>query len=166
MGTAADAVFSPCGRYRYLLTRSWVPGRRAVGFVMLNPSRADHTLDDRTVRAAWGSRAVGVRGVAGANLFALRATDPTALLDTVAAGGDPVGSDNRLHLARWRPRTPWSWRGARTQMGSSAMPIRARSSTRWRPRAAPSSGRCADGSPRHPLYLPGDARLTPWTAAT
>lgn len=54
-----SAVLSPDGVYRYELRRSWNP-RPACGWIMLNPSRADATDDDPTVRrclgfaSAWG----------------------------------------------------------------------------------------------------------------
>jgi hypothetical protein len=42
------AVYSDCERYRYLLTRVWEPGRKAL-FVMLNPSTATEVQNDPTV---------------------------------------------------------------------------------------------------------------------
>jgi hypothetical protein len=43
-----DAVISPCGQYRYVLTREVGPGERRATFIMLNPSTADATQDDPT----------------------------------------------------------------------------------------------------------------------
>jgi hypothetical protein len=40
-----DAVISNCGRYRYLLRRTWDAGRPRILFVMLNPSTADADND-------------------------------------------------------------------------------------------------------------------------
>ena len=37
--TVSEAVYSDCERYRYLLTRTWGQGPKAL-FVMLNPSTA------------------------------------------------------------------------------------------------------------------------------
>ncbi|MEM5366270.1 DUF1643 domain-containing protein [Paraburkholderia azotifigens] len=57
-----SAVISPCGTYRYLLTRaaeSLSPMKSTALFVMLNPSTADATLDDPAlpgVREALGLR--------------------------------------------------------------------------------------------------------------
>src|ERR1700691_893264 len=59
------AVFSPCRRYRYALWREWgvlpgMPDKGYVLFVGLNPSTADETRDDATIRRciafaqAWG----------------------------------------------------------------------------------------------------------------
>ena len=44
------AVLSPCGRYRYTLERAWAPNPRYLMWVMLNPSTADATQDDATIR--------------------------------------------------------------------------------------------------------------------
>lgn len=56
-----SATLSVDGRLRWTLTRSWGDGP-AVCFIGVNPSAADHTKDDPTVRrwthfaAAWGYR--------------------------------------------------------------------------------------------------------------
>ena len=52
MDRAAD--LSPCGLYRFTLTRTWgAPGARVV-FVMLNPSTADASVDDPTTTRCIG----------------------------------------------------------------------------------------------------------------
>jgi len=44
------AVLSRDGLYRYALRRVWDPARPAVLFIGLNPSTADHRIDDPTIR--------------------------------------------------------------------------------------------------------------------
>jgi hypothetical protein len=62
---------------------------------MLNPSTADATLDDPTIRRCIGfARAGGFGGLQVLNLFAFRATDPTDM----KAARDPVGPDNDTHI--------------------------------------------------------------------
>src|SRR5215471_15764062 len=62
------------GPYRYLLSRRWRPGAPAL-FVMLNPSTADDTADDPTIRRCIGfARRWGAPAVEVVNLYALRAT--------------------------------------------------------------------------------------------
>lgn len=39
-GTTSDAVLSDCGRYRYLLTRTWDDAVSSALFVMLNQRRS------------------------------------------------------------------------------------------------------------------------------
>jgi hypothetical protein len=86
-----SAEVSECGRYRWWLRRGWqllnrgehVIGRGVCCFVMLNPSTADDTYDDPTIRRCvqfatrWGYDALSVR-----NLFPWRATDPGDLFGT------------------------------------------------------------------------------------
>lgn len=92
----SDAVLSPCGAYRYVLSRRWGDGPPAI-FVMLNPSTADAREDDPTIRRCLGfARAWGAGRLSVVNLFALRSTDPRALLPHA----DPIGPDNDRVLAR------------------------------------------------------------------
>jgi len=78
------AELSPCGKYRYVLGRDWAGGsqeRKRVLFVMLNPSTADHNLDDQTVRKCRGfAMEWRMNGFEAVNLFALRSTDKTELV--------------------------------------------------------------------------------------
>lgn len=100
----AGVELSPDGRYRYALTRDWDPARPRVTWVMLNPSTADATADDHTIRKCRAySRAWHGGGLLVVNLFALRATDPTALY----RDPDPIGPDTDAVLATrlTEPRT-------------------------------------------------------------
>jgi hypothetical protein len=90
-----EAVLSNCGSYRYTLTRKWSGSRPALTFIMLNPSTADGTLDDPTIRRCIGfARARGFGGIQVLNLFAFRATDPRHMM----AAHDPVGPNNDGHI--------------------------------------------------------------------
>ena len=94
---AGGAVLSPCGVYRYLLTRRLGRGAKVATFIMLNPSRADAEKDDATIRKCMGfaSRWDCAR-LQVVNLFALRAADPAALRGV----DDPVGPENTAWLGR------------------------------------------------------------------
>ena len=84
------ADISPCGKYRYSLWRDWdwQGFANRVMFVGLNPSTADATNDDPTIRRCvrfatdWG-----FGGLVMVNLFAYRATDPDTALPKAAADG-------------------------------------------------------------------------------
>lgn len=95
-GTRSDAELSPCGAYRYTLSRGVGLGARLVNFIMLNPSKADSTVDDPTICRCIGyTRDWGYGDLVVTNLFALRSTDPKGL----RGHPDPVGPDNDRHLA-------------------------------------------------------------------
>lgn len=141
--------------YRYWLERSWAEtGKGFVNFIMLNPSTADADLDDATVRKCIGfAKRWGYDGLHIVNLFALRATDPKALY----SHGDPVGPDNDgFIVAGWlsaeKTIIAWGKHGSLHLRAESVLaklgPVHA-------------LGLNADGSPRHPLYVPYTAKLIP-----
>jgi hypothetical protein len=85
-------IFSECGEYRYCLWREWDKSNPEYAlFILLNPSTADETNDDRTIRRCidyakqWGYGALCV-----VNLLAYRATKPAAM----KKHRSPVGRDN------------------------------------------------------------------------
>lgn len=79
-GMTRDAVLSPCGTYRYRLTRLWDKTLPVLGWIMLNPSTADASVDDPTIRKCVGfAKRGGFGSIVVTNLFAFRATDPREL---------------------------------------------------------------------------------------
>ena len=52
--TLSEAVISQDERHRYSLTRRWGDGPRVCCWIMLNPSTADATTDDPTIRRCIG----------------------------------------------------------------------------------------------------------------
>ncbi len=156
--------------YRYLLWRTtgvadvYRP-EASVTFVMLNPSTADETIDDPTIRRcmgfAWGW---GYTRLIVANLFAYRATKPKEL--------------RRLTLNQ--ARGPHNWDALRVAAAASAQVVVAwggsggvlglRAAT-WTHNFLVGEGHgdklvhlglTSEGMPKHPLYLPGAAVRQPW----
>lgn len=77
------SCLSMCEKYRYELTRHWEEYVHAVVFIMLNPSTADGTKDDATIRRCVSfARSWGYGSLYVYNLFAFRATNPKDLLNT------------------------------------------------------------------------------------
>lgn len=154
------AIFDATGKYRYRLTREWGDGPR-VCFVMLNPSTADGTQDDPTVRRCIGyAKAFGAGSLSVVNLFALRATDPRAL----AMDAAPVGPDNDSYIAEeaWEATTIICAWGAHAHAKD-----RARHVLKLLRRA--SQPMCLKqtkaGHPAHPLYLSSALRPVPLAEA-
>ena len=86
-----DAIFSKDRIYRYLLVREWDKALPAVMIVGLNPSTADETNDDPTIRRCIGfAKRWGYGKLFMTNLFGFRATHPKDL----RAFEKPVGENN------------------------------------------------------------------------
>lgn len=102
-------AFSEDRVYRYTLWRDWTDetleleeraGNHSHEFVMfigLNPSTADETKDDPTIRKCIGfAKRWGYGALCMTNLFAFRATDPKDMKRFL----HPYGPDNNDHLGR------------------------------------------------------------------
>lgn len=155
-----DAAISPDGRYRYALERRWqhqldprhVPGASPLEavclFVMLNPSTADHRLDDPTVRRCVGyARSWGYTALAVCNLFALRTSDPAELY----RAPDPVGPDNDDWIRLYASRDPlivcaWGTHGDYRERAGEVLDVLDGKSLFC-------LGTTRSGQPAHPLYL-------------
>jgi hypothetical protein len=158
-----SAIISPCGKFRYRLERHGLSGAGGVAWIMVNPSTADASQDDATIRKVIGftERLGGGFAVVG-NKFAYRATDVREL----RTAEDPRGPENNTHLeaimrsapiviAAWGPmaklpehlRKRWiTVRGIAQRAGVKLMCL----------------GVCGDGHPRHPLMLAYDTPLIEW----
>lgn len=148
-----SAVMSPCGRYRYRLTRKWLMGEGMVLFVMLNPSTADAEADDPTIRRCIGfAQRWGFQGLAVGNLFAWRATDPKDLRTV----HDPVGIENDYHLTEMSMAAEatiaaWGVYGSYRGRDREVLPFLC---------DVEHLGLTKQGRPRHPLYLRADTART------
>ena len=164
--TKADAIISDCGSYRYWLERQ-CEGEGATAIVMVNPSTADATQDDATIRKlrGFGDRNRWGRIIIG-NLFAYRATDVREL----GGQANPIGPDNDYWLGRmagvadrvifaWGPVTkqPRQYRGWR--WGKVAGIFNGLDSF-----SIGAPAQC--GHPRHPLMLAYAEPIQPWSKDT
>lgn len=79
-GYSAGAKFSDCKKYRYALWRIWDDKKPLVMFIGLNPSTANETSDDQTIRRVKEiARHNGYGGFYMMNCFPLISTYPAAL---------------------------------------------------------------------------------------
>jgi hypothetical protein len=160
-----SAIISDCGLFRYRLERELGYSGPTVAILGVNPSTADATINDQTIRKdiGFGERLGWGRIIKG-NEFAFRSTDVKGL----RTARDPIGPENDAHLdqimrdadlviAAWGPlaKLPAALRG------------------RWKDvvRMADRVGRklhcfgvADDGQPRHTLMLSYATPLTEWQA--
>lgn len=152
-GIDTGAIISGCGTYRYKLWRTWDSGAPTCNFLMLNPSTADHRIDDPTIRRCVGyARSWGHGGIVVTNLFSLRSTDPTAL----KSAPDPIGPENDGHVVEAASKSALvvaAWGAHGSYRGRSRAVVALLS---CRGIAMHCLTRTAAGEPGHPLFLKGD----------
>ena len=147
------ATLSRCDTYRYTLWRTWGERvSRLIAFVMLNPSTANASDDDPTIRKCIGfAKQLGFDGLWVFNLFAYRCTDPSMLPEDAAVA---IGPDNNtwLHsidntrfgsvIAAWGVKgTRWNRDRDVLQMLTRRHEVQCLRKTK-------------SGHPEHPLYIP------------
>lgn len=159
-----SAIISACGQFRTRLERDVQMGGIVVALFGVNPSTADASKNDATIRKDIGFAKVnGWRRIIKGNVFSYRATDVRAL----RTAPDPVGPDNAEHLRQiiadadmlvpcWgsRAKVPRELHrhidALRDLLLASGKPVMA-------------FGFAASGDPLHPLMLPYDTRLVRFT---
>ena|ERR1700726_215647 len=154
-----SASISPCGTWRYRLTRHWAADYM-LPFVMLNPSTADAEVDDPTIRRCMSfARREGAGGLVVVNLFALRSPSPVRLREV----NDPFGPGNAAALKevekysiRLSVPIVCAWGAHGTFHGGNNAAVRI-----FQEAGAHlvCLGKTKEGHPRHPLYVAADQPL-------
>lgn len=161
----STAYLSDCGTYRYELERDWAAPDahdQSVVWIMLNPSTADATADDPTIRRCISfAKTWGVERLKVVNLFAYRATDPKEL----ATAEDPTGSlnfavieDAFFNAADFGDIVVCAW-GASAPIDTTEAAERIKATAEHFGVDMYCLGTTKNGSPRHPLYVKGDTEL-------
>ena len=151
----SGATIDPSGLYRYRLWRSWGEGP-SVLWILLNPSTADHQTNDPTIRRCIEfSIRWGYHGIEVVNLFAWRATSPSAMKSAL----DPVGPLNDRYIVDVANQCDlvvagWGVHGAHKDRDKQVIRL-------FEGFEIKCLGKTRDGHPRHPLYLPYSAVLSP-----
>lgn len=152
-----EAILSDCGQYRYSLSRSWGDSKKFVLFIGLNPSIADASIDDPTVRRLIGFCKIwGYDSLAIGNLFAYRATDPSDMM----SADNPIGIDNDeviMELARAADKIVFCW-GSLGGYNDRSM-LLANILKPFNSKVCV-FGHNKNGEPKHPLYLSYKTKLT------
>ena len=169
--------FSPCRKYRYTLWREWSVGDtllfaeppkekivtppgdfKYLMVIGLNPSTADETKDDPTIRRCidfakrWGFGALCMT-----NLFAWRDTKPA----NMRKAAEPIGAENDRYLLECARGAglilaAWGKNGSFMRRDTAVLSL------------LPSVHRLRlndDGSPEHPLYIPATTLPVPFTTS-
>ncbi len=161
----AGCLLSDCEQYRYRLWREWDRSKAALGFIMLNPSTADHQVNDPTITRCVQRALAGKYGrLEVVNLYPLRSTDPDGLLTHPAPLGDrPDRNECAIMDALDRCSLVICAWGAH-----KAAPARAEEVLRiirmcGRGNLLYHLGLNKDGSPKHPLYIAAKSRPVRFT---
>ena len=149
-----EAFLSDDRLFRYWLLRVWNGALPLYAVIGANPSTADETKDDQTIRKEIGfGERLGFGGLLKLNVGGFRATDPRDW----AKARDPFGPGNSVdnlkgYLIKFAPHlvvAAWGKPCLSTDRG------RRRAHTiKQEILGMKCWGTNADGSPRHPLMLP------------
>lgn len=157
------AILSKCEQYRYSLRRKipnhdYTADKGTFAIVMLNPSTADATVDDPTIRRCMGfAKELGYSDIHVVNLFAYRATNPDELKSVV----DPIGLENDYHLeefGRMYQNILCAWgNNAPLDRVKEVLPLLVQKGAKlW------CLGVTKTLAQKHPLYVKKSTELRPW----
>jgi hypothetical protein len=141
--------------YRHILWRVSPPDKTYACFILLNPSDADETLDDPTVRRCVGfTQFWGYDSTCIVNLHDFRTPDPqtlrtTSLLTSSSKNDEWIRKAAEgacVVIAGWGNHGDFQGRGAAVKALLQDFSLKC-------------LGKNKDGSPKHPLYLRKDASL-------
>ncbi len=154
----STAFLSEDRRFRYWLLRVWDETLPCLCVIGLNPSTADETVDDPTIRREIAfSKRDGFGSLLKLNLYAYRATKPSDMWKAQKAGTDIIGGarnwcdamkENAGRLGCTTVIAAWGLHGKKRGPDIAA---------RWP--GLKCFGKNDDGTPKHPLYLKGDTEI-------
>lgn len=149
------AIFSPDRKHRLTLWRQWDTTKPILLVIGLNPSTADETKDDPTIRRCvrfakdWGFGSLCMM-----NLFSIRATDPKEML----ACENPIHEWNDTLLkttidGAGMILAAWGTHGSHLRRDDLIYNLMIQAN-----RPIHCLGKTKDGQPRHPLYVKADTQ--------
>jgi hypothetical protein len=145
-----DAILDTKREYRYMLERQWGDHNdNFVNFVLLNPSTANETKDDPTIKACIKfAQNLKFDGFYVTNLFAFRTKSPEILKQSES----PVGSKNNEFIKKYACKSKlvvvaWGNHGKFLNRDKEVLEILSKIKT---PHCLAIT---KSGSPKHPLYI-------------
>jgi len=154
-----SALFSECGLYRYRLTRRLHGDRGSLLIIGLNPSTADATHNDPTIRRCLGfAERWGHSTLVVTNLFSFRSTQPEGLKKTKS----PIGLDTDQILQQEAEKATmilaaWGAHGGLFNRNREVLAL-------LQNYPLYCLGITKAGHPRHPLYIRADTLPMPYSA--
>jgi hypothetical protein len=153
-----SALFSSCGQYRYRLKRQLTGTTGPLLLIGLNPSTADASRNDPTIRRCIGFADLwGHSELVVTNLFSFRATKPAAL----KAADAPIGPDTDAILLEEAQRASrilvaWGMHGGFQNRDQAVLELLS-------PFDLSCLGKTKAGFPRHPLYMRANTQPIPYS---
>ena len=158
-GIESSAVYSPCKKYRYSLTRAIPNSKLSLLFILLNPSTATEIANDLTVsRCQTRARVLGDGSFRICNLFAYRTKSPAIMKNYP----EPIGpqNDRIIHNSiLWATKIICAWGGHGTHLNRSRE-IREMIDTIGT--TVDHLGLTKNNQPKHPLYLSYSQKPVRW----
>lgn len=159
-----SAALSEDRKHRYILKRIWDQALPRLVVIGLNPSTADETQDDPTIRKCIKfARREGLGGLLMLNLFSWRATDPKELKKFTYHDLRTPENNTRLRqiceeesqrgsviLGAWGNDGKLFGQGSYMKILLSHIPLKCLDHN-------------ASGHPKHPLYVRDDQQFQQWT---
>ncbi|WAC72109.1 DUF1643 domain-containing protein [Roseateles sp. SL47] len=159
-----SAIISPCGLFRFELEREVQEHGIVAALFGVNPSTADATTNDHTIRKDLGfARVHGWSRIIKGNVFPFRATDVNELRRVADHRLEENAEHLRAIAAKADILVP-CW-GRRTKLPKELRPQLAVTLELLRATGKPifTFGFTACGEPVHPLMLGYDTPLTAWS---
>lgn len=142
-----SAIFSEDRKYRYLLERNWQDTLKPIAFIGLNPSTANEEENDPTIRRVINfAKRWGYGGVRMYNLFAIVSSKPEILSTGVDLQGDNDHYLSQINITCRDVVFAWGNFKQATE--------RSKVVTAMFPDAI-CLKKNKNGTPIHPLYVPG-----------
>ncbi len=151
-----QAHFSEDGKHRYWLLRSWKATPRMALIIGLNPSTADDKNNDPTIRRCVQlAQYNGYGGFIMCNLFTLVTASPAYLQRHIDEANTPKSDETLIRMIRHTHITICAW-------GSWSFADNRARHVMTMIKDPQCFVRNLNGSPKHPLYLPSQTRITPY----
>lgn len=154
----SGAEFSEDRNYRYALWRIWDKSKPLVMFIGLNPSTANETDNDPTIKSVCRiAKNNGYGGVYMMNCFPIVSTDPSAVKD-FEERDEPEDLENMrwlLDVSKKCSDVVFAWGNFKEVVN------RAASLTGYFKNAKVLAVN-KNGSPKHPLYCKSDSKFIPY----